>query len=209
MTYKIMNQDRNDPPDRNQSLGARIRQRRKELKLRLVELGEMCGISPSFLSQIERDQANPSISTLHEIASALGVTVASFFDSPAENPRESVKMPKKEPAAWVVRANARKTLIYPGSGIRNELLSPDLNRAIQMMYVVIPPGASTGSEALVHEGEECGVVLQGSVEIWAGDEHFVLGPGDAIYQKSTIPHRSRNIGEDDVIIVVAITPPSF
>lgn len=109
----------------------------------------------------------------------------------------------------MVRANARKTLMYPGSGIINELLSPDLNRAIQMMYVVIPPGASTGSEPLIHEGEECGVVLQGTVEIWAGDEHYILEPGDAIYQKSTVPHRSRNIGDDDVIVVVAITPPSF
>jgi quercetin dioxygenase-like cupin family protein len=51
--------------------------------------------------------------------------------------------------------------------------------------------------------------VQGEVEIWVGDEHYVLGPGDAIYQKSTIPHHSRNIGETDAIIVVAITPPSF
>lgn len=204
-----MEQTKNNTFDLNQSLGARIRQRRSELKLRLVELAEMCDISPSFLSQIERDQANPSISTLHEIASALGVTMASFFASPDDEPATTVSEPKKQPSAYIVRADARKTLMYPGSGIKNELLSPDLNRAIQMMYVVMPPGTSTGREALVHEGEECGVVLQGTVEIWVGDDHYVLGPGDAIYQKSTIPHRSKNIGDDDVIVVVAITPPSF
>ena len=204
-----MNQTGNNTLDLNQSLGARIRQRRRELKLRLIELAEMCDISPSFLSQIERDQANPSISTLHEIAIALGVTMASFFAGPDDETPIPASEPKKEPTAYVVRADARKTLMYPGSGIKNELLSPDLNRAIQMMYVVMPPETGTGREALVHEGEECGVVLQGTVEIWAGDDHYVLGPGDAIYQKSTIPHRSKNIGDDDVIIVVAITPPSF
>jgi transcriptional regulator with XRE-family HTH domain len=204
-----MNQTNNNPPGQSLTLGARIRQRRKEMDLRLVELAEICNISPSFLSQIERDQANPSISTLHEIAIALGVTVASFFAEPDDAPAASPPEAKKEPAAHVVRANARKTLMYPGSGIKNELLSPDLNRAIQMMYVVIPPGATTGQEALVHDGEECGLVLQGTVKIWVGDEHYILGPGDAIYQKSTIPHRSTNIGDDDVIIVVAITPPSF
>ena len=204
-----MNQAENTIFESTQTLGSRIRQRRRELNLRLVELAEMCNISPSFLSQIERDQANPSISTLHEIAIALGVTVASFFAGPDDIPPSPAPEVKKEPAAYVVRANARKTLMYPGSGIKNELLSPDLNRAIQMMYVVIPPGAFTGPEPLVHEGEECGLVLQGTVEIWVGDEHYILGPGDAIYQKSTIPHRSKNIGEDDVIIVVAITPPSF
>ena len=202
---RIMSQNDNNLLELNQTLGARIRQRRRERKLRLVELAEMCNISPSFLSQIERDQANPSISTLHEIAIALGVTMASFFANSDDTPPE----PQKDPGVYVVRADARKTLMYPGSGIKNELLSPDLNRAIQMMYVVIPPGAETGPEALVHDGEECGVVLQGTVEIWVGDEHYILGPGDAIYQKSTIPHRSKNIGKDDVIIIVAITPPSF
>ncbi len=191
------------------SLGEKIRLQRKETGMVLVELAEKCNISPSFLSQIERDQANPSISTLHEIASALGVTVASFFASPDEQSDSELTEPKKNPAAYVVRADARKTLLYPGSGIQNELLSPDLNRTIQMMYVVMPPGASTGRESLVHEGEECGVVLQGTVEIWAGNEHYILEPGDAIYQKSTVPHRSKNIGDNDVIIVVAITPPSF
>ena len=204
-----MSKTGNNTLDLNQSLGTRIRQRRRALNLRLVELAEMCDISPSFLSQIERDQANPSISTLHEIANALGVTVAFFFTNPDDELNMIASEPNQEPSAYVVRANARKTLIYPGSGIRNELLSPDLNRAIQMMYVVMPPGTDTGPEALVHEGEECGVVLQGTVEIWVGDEHFILGPGDAIYQKSTIPHRSKNIGDEDVIIVVAITPPSF
>ena len=188
------------------TLGRKIRQRRKQAGLTLVELAERCNISPSFLSQIERDQANPSVGTLHDIANAFGVPLATFFEQPAQENG----LARTESKATVVPAHKRKTLIYPGSGIRNELLSPDLQRAIQMMYVVIPPGADTGSEPLVHEGEECGLVLQGQVEIWVGeDEHYVLGPGDAIYQDSTIPHRSRNIGDEDVIIVVAITPPSF
>ena len=188
------------------SLGAKIRQYRKSRRLTLTELAEQCNISPSFLSQIERDQANPSVATLHIIAEVFGLPLAAFFEGPAQNNNYA---PAAETAARVVRANQRKILIYPGSGIRNELLSPDLKRDIQMMRVVIPPGADTGDIPLVHEGEECGFVLQGQVEIWVGDEYHVLGPGDAIYQSSTIPHRSRNIGDDDVIIITAITPPSF
>ena len=187
------------------SLGAKIRQHRKARDLTLTELAELCDISPSFLSQIERDQANPSIATLHTITTVFGLTLATFFEEPDQvNQRRPAKT-----SAKVVRADQRKILIYPGSGIRNELLSPDLKRDIQMMRVVIPPGADTGDVPLSHEGEECGFVLQGQVEVWVGDEHYVLGPGDAIYQPSTVPHRSRNIGDSDVIIVVAITPPSF
>jgi transcriptional regulator with XRE-family HTH domain len=188
------------------SLGAKIRQHRKARSLTLTELAEQCDISPSFLSQIERDQANPSVATLHTIAEVFGLTLATFFEEPGRN---NSYHPPTEISAKVVRANQRKILIYPGSGIRNELLSPDLQRDIQMMWVVIPPGADTGDVPLVHEGEECGFVLQGQVEVWVGDEHFLLGPGDAIYQSSTVPHRSRNVGPTDAIIVVAITPPSF
>lgn len=193
-------------PYTESSLGEKIRLERKDRNLTLTQLAEQCDISPSFLSQIERGQATPSVGTLHTIASALGLAVASFFEEPA--PSDEFAGPDGS-LAQVVRLDRRKTLIYPGSGVRNELLSPDLQREIQMMWTVIPPGADTGQVPLVHEGEECGVVLQGQVEIWVGDEHYVLGPGDAIYHRSDLPHRSRNIGEQDVIVVVAITPPSF
>jgi len=200
-------------PTENLSLGAKIRRKRKSLDLTLTLLGEKCGLSSSFLSQIERDQATPSVGTLHSIAEALGTPLAAFFgpDDSKNGGGPSDTPPQKATLAQIVRRDQRKTLIYPGSGIRNELLSPDLQRAIQMMWITIPPGASTGNEpvTLTHEGEECGLIVQGQVEIWVGEEHHVLGPGDAIYQRSTIPHHSRNIGETDAIIVVAITPPSF
>lgn len=197
------------------SLGAKIRRKRQEMELSLVELAGRCQISTSFISQIERDQASPSISTLHTLADALGVPLAHFFDEAVSNPSlETPSIPPTEPRnhmddVHVVRANQRKILIYPGSGIKNELLSPDLNHAIQMMWVIIPPGKETGPEPLVHHGEECGLILQGTVKIWAGDEEYILGPGDSIYQDSSIPHRSCNIGQEDVIVVTAITPPSF
>jgi transcriptional regulator with XRE-family HTH domain len=187
------------------SLGAKIREQRKARNLTLTEMAEQCDMSPSFLSQIERDKANPSVATLKTIAQVFGVSLGSFFeeeDSSSDRPQPA------ETLAKVVRANQRKLLIYPGSGIRNELLSPDLQRTIQLMWIVMPPGTDTGN-FLVHEGEECGIVLQGTVEIWVGDERHILNAGDAIYHPSSVPHRSRNIGETDVIMVGAITPPSF
>lgn len=188
------------------SLGAKIRDFRKSKQLTLSELANQCNISPSFLSQIERDQANPSVATLHGIAEAFDLPLASFFE---ERTYKNENLKQSHKAVEVVRGNQRKTLIYPGSGIRNELLSPDLQRKIQMMRVIIPPRTGTGEIPLIHEGEECGFVLQGQVKIWVGNDTYILKPGDAIYQSSTIPHRSRNIGDIDVIIITAITPPSF
>lgn len=190
------------------SIGTQIRKYRKSQQLTLVELAENCDISPSFLSQIERDQAKPSVTTLYAIADKLGVSMASFFERADENNHQKQNSQTIQ-SAKVVKANHRKILIYPGSGIRNELLTPNLNGAIQMMWIVMPPGTDSGDEPFVHEGEECGVILQGKIETWIGDEKFILGPGDSIYHSSKIPHRSKNIGDSDVIMVVAKTPPSI
>ncbi len=195
------------------SLGTRIRDERKAQGKTLREVADASGISTSFLSQVERDQAKPSVGTLHTIAEALGLTMADLFLAYAEDKQARARAKALRSLAQVIRVDERKGLVYPHSGIRNELLSPDLGHAIQMMWVTMPPGEGTGNRPLVHEGEECAVIVQGNVEIWVGEggeqEHYVLGPGDSIYQSSTVPHRSRNIGDTDVIIVVAITPPSF
>ena len=191
------------------SLGSRIRKYRKARHLNLVRLAESCDISPSFLSQIERDQANPSISTLYTIAETLGVSVADFFsDSSAESALEEPKTSVAE-KAQVVRSDRRKVIIYPDKGIRNEFLTPDLYRAIQMMWIVMPPGTDSGDSPFIHKGEECGVILQGEVETTIGDKKYRLGPGDSIYHDSTLPHHSRNVGDTDVIMVVSKTPTGF
>lgn len=192
---------------KSETLGTRIRNFRKASKLTLVDLAEECHISPSFLSQIERDQANPSVTTLYAIAEVLGVSMSSFFEEPdKKSPNEK---PQANNFAKVVRKDRRKVLIYPGSGIRNELLTPDLNGAIQMMWIVMPPGTDSGEEPFVHEGEECGLILQGQIETTVGGEKYLLGPGDSIYHNSQIPHRNRVVGDTEVIIVVAKTPPSI
>ncbi|WP_426990377.1 helix-turn-helix domain-containing protein [Pseudarthrobacter sp. Y6] len=221
-----------EPADRAPAFGPKIRHARKQLGLTLTELAAQCNISPSFLSQIERDLTRPSVATLHRLAVALGLPMSEMLAAPRTgSAADSAVLPFPTPKqhvsvrshfganhessqyAKVVRADKRPVILYPGSQIRNEMLSPDLNHALQMMWVVIPPGEGTGDEGLVHEGEECGVVIQGRVGIWVGpanaEEYYELGPGDAIYQDSTIPHRSRNIGAETVLIVTAMTPPSL
>jgi mannose-6-phosphate isomerase-like protein (cupin superfamily) len=74
---------------------------------------------------------------------------------------------------------------------------------------VMPPGTDTGESLYAHDGEEGGVVIQGQVEITVGDRVRVLGPGEAYYFESRTPHRFRNVGKEDAILVSANTPASF
>ena len=70
-------------------------------------------------------------------------------------------------------------------------------------------GADTGEVMLRHDSEEGAVVIHGQLEITVGDQRRVLGPGDAYYFDSRLPHRFRNVGDGECEVVSACTPPSF
>jgi mannose-6-phosphate isomerase-like protein (cupin superfamily) len=83
------------------------------------------------------------------------------------------------------------------------------NRALQMLAETYQPGADTGEEMLRHQGEECGIVISGTLLVTVGPQERLLQPGDAYYFRSDIPHRFRNAGETACILISANSPPSF
>ena len=74
---------------------------------------------------------------------------------------------------------------------------------------VMPPGSDTGKDMLQHEGEEGGVIIQGEIELTVANQVRILGPGDAYYFESKTPHRFRNVGKTEAILVSANTPATF
>ena len=81
--------------------------------------------------------------------------------------------------------------------------------SLQMLHEFYEPGRDPGRRELSHDGEECAVVVAGTLEITVGEEVFVLGRGDAYYFDSATPHRLRNVGSTVSEVVSACTPPSF
>lgn len=183
----------------NPILGDRIRGLRKRRKMTLSELASQSKLSPGYISQIERSLASPSIPALVKIASSLGVTVQWFFSGSREVPAEE--------RGYVVRAQNRLKIEYE-KGITDELLTPKLSAQVEMIYSRLPPG-SESKEAYTHEGDEVGFVLAGELDIWIGDRYFHLATGDSCSFSSKEPHRYRNPGNVETIILWAISPPSF
>lgn len=83
------------------------------------------------------------------------------------------------------------------------------SRALQILKERYEPGSDTGKVLLMHEGEEGGIVISGRIEVTVGAERRILGPGDAYYFSSKLPHRFRCVGPAPCEIVSACTPPSF
>jgi repressor LexA len=80
-----------------ESLGQRVRRRRKELGWTQAELARRANINQGFLSGIEKGQRNPSPQTLNALAVALnvpqGVLLGGGIDHDAPQPYEGRELP--------------------------------------------------------------------------------------------------------------------
>ena len=81
--------------------------------------------------------------------------------------------------------------------------------SLQVLHERYPPGADTGPELLQHEAEEAGIVISGVIEVTVADQVRVLNPGDGYIFDSRLPHRFRNIGDGECVVISCCTPPTF
>ena len=180
-------------------LGREIRGLRKARGFTLANLAERSRLSVGYLSLLERNLATPSINALHAISRALGVTVSWFFEA-GEAPDEEHE--------FVVRGARRRRLDY-APGIVDELLSPTLAGALELLISRFPPGSSSGDEPYTHNGEEGGFVIRGALELWIDGKSFRLEAGDSFGFPSSLPHRYCNPGDVETEVIWAMTPPSY
>jgi transcriptional regulator with XRE-family HTH domain len=177
-------------------LGNRMRARRQELGLSLRELAERVGLTASFLSQIERDLASPSIESLRKISDALQVPIYHFLMEPrAKSP--------------VVRCDERALLELPGSNLTYELMTPDLNHKIQVFLAEREPGEEKITIPLRQETEEFIYILHGQLEIQLDEDVYLLGPGDSIYFDGSLLRGLAARGDTTLRFLSVITPPIF
>ena len=94
----------------------------------------------------------------------------------------------------LMESHERKVLTTQG-GVQHQLLSRDFNLPFEFISFEIPPGASTGKDLYTHEGLECGLLLEGILEIHVGDKVVQMKPGDTITLNSSVPHRLSNKGK--------------
>ena len=178
-------------------LGARIRALRSGRHETLRQLAARAAVTESFLSQVERGVASPSIASVQRIARALDTSIAELFAT-------------DESAGTVVRVHDRRKIVYQGLGAVDEFLTRGTEGRLQVIYTTIQPGGGTGDEAYTHDSdEEVVVVLEGSLDLWVGAEHYRLETGDAVTHSSRVAHRNTNPGPGVARVLFCITPPSF
>ncbi|OCB07846.1 hypothetical protein A5717_30035 [Mycolicibacterium porcinum] len=182
---------------RESGLGSRIRQLRRGSNITLREVATAAGVSESFVSQVERGVANPSMASLSRIAQALDTNLASLFVG-------------AEPIGSVVRAGQRKRMSHPAGSHEDYLLTPASAKTMQIVFSVVAAGEGSGDEPYAHAAdEECVVVLSGQLQIGTADEVHSLGTGDAMMLDPRLPHWYHNPGPDTTTALWVTSPPVY
>jgi transcriptional regulator with XRE-family HTH domain len=187
-----------DSADRAQGVGKDLRALRKARGLTLAELALRIGRSVGWLSQIERDLAEPTIGDLRRLAEALDQPMSLFFGVP-EAPTDE--------RGYVVRADSRRSLGHADEGLVEQLLSPDLGGSFEIVRSVFAPGAELATPAR-RPTEEAGYIVSGTLDLTIGPRVFRLGPGDSFRFKDE-PYRWANPGPDPCVAIWVIAPPVY
>ncbi len=181
-------------------LGERLRELRQAQGMSQGRLAELAAVTKSFVSQLERGKAMPSVTTIRRLTNALGLTLANLFaELPESQPHHPI----------VVRAEHRRTIATPGRNVQLLLLAPNVNRAMEPIYNILLPGQATADEPMAHEGEEWLYVVKGTALLIVGEEQMTLHPGDAAYFESRVPHRLVNVDDKPVEVIWVVTPPLY
>ncbi len=176
-----------------QSLGAAIRRLREHRRLSVRTLARKCGFSPSFISQVELNQASPSLTSLEQIAQGLGITVGQFYQVATST------------GPIVVRSSARPVFQSEWSRSQIESLGhPGLDSRLEALLITIRPGGRSGGHMHSRETELFAVVFAGAVRLQLGETTQLLRRGDAVTIPPGTPHRWENKTTKSVQLIKVI-----
>ncbi len=154
--------------------------------LSLDELSRRAGVSKSMLSQIERNQANPTVAVVWRLANALGVALSELLEGGKA----------ATPAIVTVAAQATPSLRSEGGGHELRILGPvELAGQFEWYELLLQPGGALVSEPHEPGSREHLTVLSGSVEVASGDDRQRLKHGETARYAVDRPHAIRNLGK--------------
>ena len=167
--------------------------------LTLDDLSARSGISKSMLSQIERDQTNPTLATVWRLCESLGVSVESFFGRDENG--SAVEMLSAHATPSIRSADGRCDL---------RILGPlDLGGAVEWYEVRAEPGAVLASDPHEAGTMEHLTVLEGAMAIESGQERHEVSAGETVRYRADQPHAIINAGKDAAraLLVVVLRRP--
>ncbi|MDX2307111.1 MAG: helix-turn-helix domain-containing protein [Hyphomicrobium sp.] len=176
-------------------VGARLKAVRETAGLSQRVLAKRAGVTNSTISLIEQEAHAPSLASLHRILAAIPISLADFFALPVS--QKSALFYQAKDLAVVSRGAADLRVL--GSERRDKKL--------QLFIERYEPGAGTGADPIVYDGETAAVVIQGVIEVEAAGETRRISAGGGYQLFGSVPYSLRNVGKSVAVVACACTPP--
>ena len=175
--------------------GYNIEEIRKKQNLTLAVLAEKSGVSKAMLSQIEADKVNPTVAMVWKIAQGLGVEIQDILNRGGEVSRKFN----------VTRKDSITTLDTENDQVHLEVLSPiSTVEDIEMYLLTFKAGGVLTSAPHFPKTEEYLTVIEGEVEVSAGEHNTVLHQGDFINYHCDVDHEIKNIGKGRAVVHLVV-----
>ncbi|GAA1545846.1 helix-turn-helix domain-containing protein [Nocardioides humi] len=189
-------------------IGPNVRAAREAQGMSLRELARRIGVSPSFISQLERNKANASVGTLYALVDVLGLSIDQLMaeqgpgtEQPAGGRASGAPARGFRVDQPLQPAEGRARIQFPG--VVWERLTQAADPQVDFLHVTYAPGSASCPEEdmMRHGGHEYGFVVSGSLTVQVGFESYAMTAGDAITFDSMTPHRLSNDGTGDCVAI--------
>ncbi|MEE1664912.1 XRE family transcriptional regulator [Streptomyces sp. WAC07094] len=178
-------------------LAGRLAELRAERGWSLEELAERSGVSRSTLSRAERAEISPTASLLNRLCAVYGRTMSRLLSEVEAEPAQVLRA--AEQTVWQDSASGfvRRSVSPPHPGLRGELVEGRLAADADIAYDRPPvPGL-----------EQHIWVIDGALEVTAGDVEHRLCAGDCLRLRVWGPTRFRCPGPDGARYALVVVLP--
>ena len=176
-------------------IGKKIKELRTKYNLTQEELANRLELTKGYISQLENDLTEPSISTLEDIVLALGTNLGDFFND--EKELNKVVYKKED---YFVKENVGCNITW--------LVTNSQKNHMEPIMVTIQPKCQTDID-YPHEGQEFGFVLEGEVLLCIDKKTYRLKKGETFYFDSTKNHYLKNVKDKICRVIWVSSPPNF
>jgi transcriptional regulator with XRE-family HTH domain len=180
-----------EPPEApERHLCRRVKQLRLARGWSLDALAKASGVSRSMLSQIERNQANPTLVVMFRIARAFGMPLGQLVEAPGATS-----------AVDVIRVGDRAYHYRSDKDCQIRTLSPlQLEKDVEFYEVTLQPGGALRSSAHFEGTREFLTVQKGGVRVESAADAEELKLGDSASYRADVPHAIVNTGRGPAVI---------
>ncbi len=164
-----------------QEMAQRIRTLREDIGLSVEEMAEKTGVSVREYIACESGRSDLNFAFLYRCAQALDVDVTDIIEG--TSPRLAGYTVTRKGGGQQIQKAHGMTYYNMAAAFKNRIAEP-----LYVLSEYDPEAQGKPIELTSHDGQECDVVMKGTLKVQVGGHVEILHAGDSIYYDSSIPH---------------------